>query len=38
MKQSLHGDVDHPGIASTLHQIGHVTAQTGDLKEALRFL
>ena len=38
MQQSLHGDVDHPGIASTLHQIGHVTAQTGDLKEALRFL
>ena len=37
MQQSLHGDVDHPGIAVTLHEIGNVTAQTGDLQEALRY-
>ncbi|CAK8991894.1 unnamed protein product, partial [Durusdinium trenchii] len=29
MQRSLQGDIDHPGIAATLHELGDVTAQTG---------
>jgi hypothetical protein len=38
MQRSLHGDGDHPGIAVTLHKLGDVLAQTGDLKQAMRYL
>ena len=34
MKRSLHGDKDHPGIAATLHALGVVSRQAGDLKGA----
>ena len=31
---SLHGDKDHPDIAATLHELGVVSFQAGDLKGA----
>ena len=38
MKRSLHGDRDHPGIATTLHALGGVSLAAGDLPEAKQYL
>ena len=38
MNRSLHGDRDHPGIATTLHELGRVSQAAGDLPEAKRYL
>ena len=37
MKRSLHGDRDHPDIAATLHALGNLSRQAGDLKQAKLF-
>ena len=34
MKRSLHRDRDHPNIAATLHELGIVSRDAGDLPEA----
>ena len=34
MKRSLHGDRDHPDTAATLHELGLVSRQAGDLAQA----
>ena len=34
MKRSLHREKDHPEIAVTLHSLGVVSRQAGDLKGA----
>ena len=38
MKRSLHGDKDHPDIAVTLHELGVVSVEAGDLKGAKQHL
>ena len=34
MKRSSHGDKDHPSIAATLHSLGMVSVEAGDLTSA----
>ena len=38
MKRSMHGGVDHPGIAVTLHKLGEVTAKMNDKETAKQYL
>ena len=38
MKRSLHGDRDHPGIAATLHALGQLSRQAGNLAAAKQHL
>ena len=33
----MHGDRDLPGIASTLHALGSLSQQAGDLKQAKQY-
>ena len=34
MQRSLHGEKDHPDIAATLHVLGLVSGQAGDLEKS----
>ena len=38
MKRSLHGDRDHSDIAATLHELGLLSRQAGDLAVAKQHL
>ena len=36
--RAVHGDRDHPGVGATLHALGELSQETGELEKAKQYL